>query len=179
MKDIVAQAGNFVRSFFHRLGSGKTPTPTISKKPSDLMVDEKKQSMVAESVAIVGQLKCHDDLSLEGQIKGSIQAEKCTVIVGSNALVDGDITAKNLLVMGRVVGEINAAEKIILAETGTIICNLQAAKVELKSGAKYKGVMQINPIEQAVTTTESVSENSPEKSPPTASLSGTSAMEPS
>lgn len=179
MKDIVAQAGNFVHSFIHRLGSGKPPTPTISEQSSDLIVDEKKQSMVAEAVAIVGQLNCQDDLSLEGQFKGSIQATNCTVIVGSNALADGVITAKNLLVKGKVVGEISVSDRIIIAKTGDIIGNLQAARVELENGAKYKGVMQINPMEQAMTTTESASENSSEKSVPPASLSGTSAMEPS
>ena len=178
MKDIVAQAGNFVRSFIHRLGSEKTPTPTISEQSFDLIVDEKKQSMIAESVAIVGQLNCHEDLSLEGQLKGSIQAAEYTVVIGSNGFADGDIAAKNLLVKGQVVGEISVADRIIIAKTGTIIGNLQAAKVELENGAKYKGVIEINPIEQAVTATESASEKSSEKSLPTASLSGTSAMEP-
>jgi cytoskeletal protein CcmA (bactofilin family) len=119
MKDIVAQAGNFVRSFIHRLGSEKTPTPTISEQSFDLIVDEKKQSMVAESVAIVGQLNCHEDLSLEGQLKGSIQATEYTVVIGSNGLADGDISAKNLLVKGKIVGEIRVADRIIIAKTGT------------------------------------------------------------
>ena len=179
MKDIVAQAGNFVRSFIHRLGSEKIPTPTISEQSFDLIVDEKKQSMVAEAVAIAGQLNCQGDLSIEGQFKGSIQASNYTVIIGSNGLADGDITAKNLLVKGKVVGEISVADRIIIAKTGTIIGNLQAAKVELENGAKYKGIIEINPIEQAVATSESASDNSPEKSLPTASVSDSSAMEPS
>jgi len=88
MKDLVAQAGNFVRSFIHRLGSEKTPTPTISEQSFDLTVNEKKQSIVAQAVAIVGQLNCQDDLSLEGQFKGSIQAAEYTVVIGSNGLAD-------------------------------------------------------------------------------------------
>jgi cytoskeletal protein CcmA (bactofilin family) len=179
MKDIVAQAGNFVRSFIHRLGSEKTPTPTIPEQSYALKVDAKKQSMVAEAVAIVGQLNCQGDLSIEGQFKGSIQAVDYTVVIGSNGLADGDITANNLLVKGRVVGEISVADRIIIAKTGTIIGNLQAAKVELENGAKYKGIIEINPVEQALAPTESASENGAEKSPPTASVSGSSAMEPS
>jgi cytoskeletal protein CcmA (bactofilin family) len=179
MKDIVAQAGNFVRSFIHRFGSEKTPTPPISEQSFDLIVDEKKQSMVAEAVAIVGQLNCQGDLSIEGQFKGSIQAADYTVVIGSNGLADGDITASNLWVKGRVIGEISVADKIIIAKTGTIIGNLQAAKVELENGAKYKGIIEINPVEHAVATSESASENSTEKSPPTASVPGNSAMEPS
>ena len=45
MKDLVAQAGNFVRSFIHRLGSEKAPTPTISEQSFDLTVNEKQQSI--------------------------------------------------------------------------------------------------------------------------------------
>jgi cytoskeletal protein CcmA (bactofilin family) len=179
MKDIVAQIGNFVRSFIHRLGSEKTPTPTVSEQSFDLKVDEKKQSIVAESVTIVGQLNCQDDLTLEGQFKGSIQAVKNTVVIGANGFANGDIAANNLLVKGRVVGEIRVADRIIIAKTGTIIGNLQAAKVELENGAKYKGVIEINPIEQAVTATESVNENSPKKLSPTPPRAETSAMEPS
>jgi cytoskeletal protein CcmA (bactofilin family) len=177
MKDLVAQVGNFVRSFYHRLGSEKTPTPTISEQSFDLTVNEKKQSIVAEAVAIVGQLNCQDDLSLEGHFKGSIQAGEYTVVIGSNGLADGDITAKNLLVKGKVVGEISVADRIIIAKTGTIIGNLQAARVELENGAKYKGIIEIDPIEQEATATDSASDTSIEESAP--SVSAASAMEPS
>jgi cytoskeletal protein CcmA (bactofilin family) len=177
MKDLVAQVGNFVRSFYHRLGSEKTPTPTISEQSFDLTVNEKKQSIVAEAVAIVGQLNCQDDLSLEGHFKGSIQAGENTVVIGSNGLADGDITAKNLLVKGKVVGEISVADRIIIAKTGTIIGNLQAARVELENGAKYKGIIEIDPIEQEATATDSASDTSIEESAP--SVSAASAMEPS
>jgi cytoskeletal protein CcmA (bactofilin family) len=177
MKDLVAQVGNFVRSFYHRLGSEKTPTPTISEQSFDLTVNEKKQSIVAEAVAIVGQLNCQDDLSLEGHFKGSIQAGKYTVVIGSNGLADGDIIAKNLLVKGKVVGEISVADRIIIAKTGTIIGNLQAARVELENGAKYKGIIEIDPIEQEATATDSASDTSIEESP--TSVSAASAMEPS
>jgi len=175
MKDLVAQVGNFVRSFNHRFGSEKTPTPTISEQSFDLAVNEKQQSIVAEAVAIVGQLNCQDDLSLEGQFKGSIQAAEYTVVIGSNGLADGDITAKNLLVKGKVVGEISVADRIIIAKTGTIVGNLQAARVELENGAKYKGIIEIDPIEQEATVTDSASDASIEESAP--SVSAASAME--
>jgi len=175
MKDLVAQVGNFVRSFNHRFGSEKTPTPTISEQSFDLAVNEKQQSIVAEAVAIVGQLNCQDDLSLEGQFKGSIQAAEYTVVIGSNGLADGDITAKNLLVKGKVVGEISVADRIIIAKTGTIVGNLQAARVELENGAKYKGIIEIDPIEQEATATDSASDASIEESAP--SVSAASAME--
>ena len=177
MKDLVAQVGNFVRSFNHRFGSEKTPTPTISEQSFDLTVNEKQQSIVAEAVAIVGQLNCQDDLSLEGQFKGSIQAAEYTVVIGSNGLADGDITAKNLLVKGKVVGEIRVAERIIIAKTGTIVGNLQAARVELENGAKYKGIIEIDPIEQEAAATDSASDTSIEES--ASSVSAASAMEPS
>ena len=177
MKDLVAQVGNFVRSFNHRFGSEKTPTPTISEQSFDLTVNEKQQSIVAEAVAIVGQLNCQDDLSLEGQFKGSIQAAEYTVVIGSNGLADGDITAKNLLVKGKVVGEIRVADRIIIAKTGTIVGNLQAARVELENGAKYKGIIEIDPIEQEAAATDSASDASIEESAP--SVSAASAMEPS
>ena len=177
MKDLVAQVGNFVCSFIHRFGSKKTPTPTISEQSFDLTVNEKKQSIVAQAVAIVGQLNCQDDLSLEGQFKGSIQAAEYTVVIGSNGLADGDITAKNLLVKGKVVGEISVADRIIIAKTGTIVGNLQAAKVELENGAKYKGIIEIDPIEQEATATDSASDTSIEES--ATSVSAASAMEPS
>ena len=175
MKDLVAQVGNFVRSFNHRFGSEKTPTPTISEQSFDLAVNEKQQSIVAEAVAIVGQLNCQDDLSLEGQFKGSIQAAEYTVVIGSNGLADGDITAKNLLVKGKVVGEISVADRIIIAKTATIVGNLQAARVELENGAKYKGIIEIDPIEQEATATDSASDASIEESAP--SVSAASAME--
>jgi len=81
------------------------------------------------------------------------------------------------LVKGKVVGEIRVADRIIIAKTGTIVGNLQAARVELENGAKYKGIIEIDPIEQEATATDSASGTSIEES--ASSVSAASAMEPS
>lgn len=175
MKDIVAQVGNLIRSFRHRLDSEKSLTPSIPESSTEFLADIKQQSVVGIDVAISGDLICQDNINIDGQLKGCIKASKNAVVIAASGLADGDIVAKNLLVKGKVVGNVSVTETIYIAKTGTIIGNLQAAKIELENGAKYKGVMQIDPIEQPVSAQDSSADNLPSKS----SVSVSTAMEPS
>ena len=175
MKDLVAQVGNFVHSFFHRLKSEKTSTLPKTHQPTNSLSDIKHQSVVGLGVSVTGDLNCQDNLCIEGQFKGNIQASENAVVIGSNGLVDGGILSKNILVQGRVIGDIKVTETIVIAKTGIITGNLQAAKVELENGAKYRGIMQIDPIETPALSSES----NPEKLSPEREVSESSALEPS
>ena len=176
MKYLIAQIGNLVRSFIHRSDSENAPTPNTTQDPTEfLLADNKKQSIVGSGVAISGNLNCQDHLIIDGQFKGSIQASENTVVIGCNGLVDGDIKANNLCVKGKVIGDISLTETIVITETGTIVGSLRAAKISLEQGAKYKGIIQIDPIEEL----ESASDAVPDESTPQRSVPESSALEPS
>ena len=175
MKDLVAQVGNLVRSFFHRLKSEKSPTQSNSQQHPNSLADIKHQSVVGTGVVVSGDLSCQDNLCIEGKFKGSIQASKNAVVIGCSGLVDGGIQAKNLLVQGKVIGDISVKETIVIAKTGAITGNLKAAKVELENGAKYKGIMLIDPVEIPTSSSDSSSDKSTSKH----LVSESSALEPS
>ena len=170
MKDLVTQVGNLARSYFHRLKSEKSPTPSNSQQHSNSLSDIKHQSVVGTGVLVSGDLNCQDNLCIEGRFKGSIQASKNAVVIGCSGLVDGGIQAKNLLVQGKVIGDISVKETIVIAKTGAITGNLKAAKVELENGAKYKGIILIDPVEIPTSSFDLTSEHS---------VSESSALEPS
>ena len=66
-------------------------------------------------------------------------------------------------------------ETIVIAKTGAITGNLKAAKVELENGAKYKGIMLIDPVEIPTSSSDSTSDKSTSEH----SVSESSALEPS
>ena len=55
------------------------------------------------------------------------------------------MTLKTVIVEGEVTGDISAEDKVILAASGKLTGNIKAAVVDLKNGARFKGIIEMDP----------------------------------
>lgn len=104
-------------------------------------------SMVMPNVMIEGQLNCSEDLIINGQFKGSIRAENNNIAVGLNGQVNANIIANKLLIEGAVTGDITSKKRVVITKTGKVTGTIQAAVVDLENGARFKGVIEMDPEE--------------------------------
>ena len=103
------------------------------------------ESILMSDVMIEGHLHCDENLMVDGHFKGSISAQNNIVEVGSNGRVYADIRAKKVIIKGVVKGDITAENSVILAATGKLTGNIQAAGVDLENGARLKGIIEMDP----------------------------------
>lgn len=101
--------------------------------------------MIGSGVNIQGDLISEEDLVIQGQINGSITAEASEVMVGVEGRLTACIRARVVKIEGKVTGDITAIEKVIVAKTGDVIGNIQAPRVNLEDGAKFKGSIEMDP----------------------------------
>ena len=101
--------------------------------------------MIGAGVNIQGDLISDEDLLIKGQINGSITAEVSEVVVGAEARLTACIRAQVVKVEGKITGDITATEKVIVAKTGDVTGNIQAPRVNLEDGAKFKGSIEMDP----------------------------------
>lgn len=87
---------------------------------------------------MIGDLISDEDVMLEGQIEGKVQGQR-SVTVGAGGDVEGDVSARNIVVGGKVRGQIIAAERAELTASAVVHGSVQAPKIIIAEGAHLQG----------------------------------------
>jgi cytoskeletal protein CcmA (bactofilin family) len=90
-----------------------------------------------------GELMGKEDLLIEGQFEGMINLPENCVTVGAGGEVKAEIHARQVIVQGKVTGNIAAGDKIEIRKTGHVVGDLVAAAIAIEDGAFFKGSIDI------------------------------------
>ena len=85
-----------------------------------------------------GVLNFKKSLQVNGIFEGVIESEGY-LIIAEGALVKANINAKNVIVGGKVVGDVLATEKVELQETAELHGNIKTKNLHIADGAVFKG----------------------------------------
>src|SRR3989442_15049149 len=102
-----------------------TPPSTLRNQPAkaaasvDRNAAEKLVMDLGKSVVIKGELSGSEDLILYGQMEGSIRLPDHTLTIGPHADIKAEISAKAVVIMGAVTGNVTAGEKVDIRATGS------------------------------------------------------------
>ncbi len=100
-------------------------------------------AIIGPSVVIRGDIIAQEDLYINGQVEGTLQLEKHRLAVGPRGKVKSQIVAREVLIQGAVQGDIQASEKIIIKNEGTLVGDIQVAGIVIEDGAYFKGSIDI------------------------------------
>jgi cytoskeletal protein CcmA (bactofilin family) len=100
-------------------------------------------SVLGKSVVFKGEFEADEDLLIDGRVEGKITHRAEHLTIGPHGDVKADIMAQRVLVQGRVVGNIQATETIVIEPSAHVAGNLFAPKVGLKEGAEFDGRIQM------------------------------------
>jgi len=93
---------------------------------------------------IKGELIGHEDLKLEGKIEGAISLGGHRLNVGSTAHIHANIVAREVVVAGKVIGNVIAPDRIELRKGGSVVGDLTTARLAIEDGAFFKGAIEID-----------------------------------
>jgi cytoskeletal protein CcmA (bactofilin family) len=86
-----------------------------------------------------GTIEFQGTIRVDGRVKGKICSQGGTLIVGEKAVVDADIIAGAVIVMGEVNGTIDAKERIEVYPPGRLGGNVQATVISIEPGGIFNG----------------------------------------
>src|SRR6185369_6858810 len=89
-----------------------------TRKETQSMHEEK--ASIGKSIVINGELSGSEDLTVEGRVDGKIELRDHVLTVGSNGRIKAQISAKAIVVLGQVTGNLNATERVDIKETGSV-----------------------------------------------------------
>lgn len=94
---------------------------------------------IGKSVVIKGELSGSEDLAIEGQVEGKIELRQNVLTIGANAKIKAQVFAKQVVVLGEVVGNITASEKVDIRDNGSVDGDIASPRVAIAEGAHFRG----------------------------------------
>jgi len=94
---------------------------------------------IGKSVVIKGELNGSEDLTIEGQVEGKIELRQHVLTIGPNGKIKAQVFAKSVIVLGEVVGNITATEKVNIRDNGSVDGDIIAPRVAIAEGAHFRG----------------------------------------
>jgi cytoskeletal protein CcmA (bactofilin family) len=99
---------------------------------------------IGRSLHVKGELRGNEDLTIEGQVEGTIALTGYSVTIGETGQVAAQIRAKSVLVGGRVQGDIDADQRVEVSATGNLVGDIRAPRVVLADGSRFKGSIDMD-----------------------------------
>jgi cytoskeletal protein CcmA (bactofilin family) len=98
---------------------------------------------IGKSVVIKGELSGSEDLYVDGTVEGTIQLESNNLVIGPNGQVRANITAKGVVVQGKLEGNIRAGDRTELRKSAVALGDIVSQRIAIEDGAYFKGKVDI------------------------------------
>jgi cytoskeletal protein CcmA (bactofilin family) len=102
-----------------------------------------EQATIGKSLVIKGEVSGSESLYIDGKIEGAINLPGNRVTVGRNGQVAANIMAREVVVLGKVRGNVQASDRIDIRSEGSLTGDVIAARISIEDGAFFKGGIDI------------------------------------
>jgi cytoskeletal protein CcmA (bactofilin family) len=101
------------------------------------------QATIGKGLYIKGEISGTESLFIDGKVEGSIVLNGNRVTVGRNGQVAASITAREVVVLGKVRGNVSATDRVDIRAEGAVTGDVSAARISIEDGAFFKGGIDI------------------------------------
>jgi len=141
--------------------SATTPISEAAPAPRPVAATTADQATIGKSLVIKGEVSGSESLYIDGRVEGSINLSGNRVTVGRNGVVAANINAREIVVLGKVRGNLTASDRVDIRSDGSLTGDVVAARISIEDGAYFKGGIDIRKAgqkpngEEAKTTSSS------------------------
>src|SRR6478736_3343610 len=108
------------------------------------------QATIGKSLVIKGEVTGSESLYIDGRVEGSINLSGNRVTVGRNGVVAANISAREIVVLGKVRGNLTATDRVDIRNEGSLTGDVVAQRISIEDGAFFKGGIDIRKPGQKV-----------------------------
>jgi cytoskeletal protein CcmA (bactofilin family) len=105
---------------------------------------------IGKSVIIRGELSGSEDLYLDGEVEGNIDLHNHNLVIGPNGRVRANVQAKDVVIHGKVDGNVTGVEKVELKKSAMVNGDINTQRIVIEDGAFFKGAIDIRKTEGKV-----------------------------
>lgn len=123
--------------------AGKETQPLPQAKTSTDPFRAEVAAHIGKSVVIKGELSGSEDLYLDGEVEGTIELENHTLVIGPNARIRANIGAKEVVIHGKIEGNISGSERVELRKSCVLSGDIHTRRIVIEEGAFFKGSVDL------------------------------------
>ncbi len=127
-----------------------TPEPPRPAAPASVVetanrgaVASADQATIGKGLSIKGEITGSESLYIDGKVEGSINIPGNRVTVGRNGNVAANINAREVVILGKIRGNITATDRVDIRAEGSLGGDVTAARISIEDGAFFKGGIDI------------------------------------
>lgn len=151
-----------------------TPMSTLPTRAVETHPDTNRggggPAILGKSVIVKGQIYGREDLTIDGEVEGTVELQEHRLTIGPNGKVTATVKAREVVVLGSLQGDVETRDKIHIRKEAKLVGDIKTARIEIEDGAYFKGNIDITrteakpvaaPKPQAVASAATSSANSP------------------
>jgi cytoskeletal protein CcmA (bactofilin family) len=136
----------------------KENAPMSTNPASSHVTESRGPAIIGKSVMIKGQIFSREDLTIDGEIDGSVELHEHRLTVGPNGKLQAGVKAREVVVLGTIHGNVEASDKIDIRKDAKLVGDIKTARIVIEDGAYFKGSIDIVRPETARTPAQSKSQ---------------------
>ena len=105
----------------------------------------RETARLGASLAIKGHITGTEDLRIDGKVEGPVSLRGHELTVGPTAQLNSEIQAGEVVVYGKVVGNLHARGRVDIKKDGSIVGDISSARISIEDGAHFKGRIEVDP----------------------------------
>lgn len=117
--------------------------PAASTPPTSAV---RSGASISQGIKIKGEVTGSEDLYVDGHVEGKLNLSNGTLTIGPNGVVKADVDAREVMVSGRVDGNINGRDKIQLLSTGQVSGEVRTERLAIEEGATLRGKVEAGKV---------------------------------
>jgi len=122
-------------------------TPKSSLAPSSpATISPRTSASISQGIKIKGEVTGSEDLYVDGQVEGKLNLTNGTLTIGPNGVVKADVDAREVLVSGRIDGNITGRDRIQLSSTGQVSGEVRTERLAIEEGAMLRGKVEAGKV---------------------------------
>src|ERR1043165_1245367 len=122
----------------------KETAPVSSMPPARFEPENRGgAATIGKAVKINGQIYSREDLYVDGELEGTVEALEHKLTIGPNGTVKATIKAREVVVLGAIHGNVEATDKIEIRKDAKLTGDIRTARIIIEDGAYFKGSIDI------------------------------------
>jgi cytoskeletal protein CcmA (bactofilin family) len=127
--------------------SNPGPVAAPRENSSALPVSSRAVACISQGIKIKGEVHGSEDLFIDGYVEGILEIGNASLTVGPNGSVKADVTAREVIVRGRIEGKISGREKVQLWSTGHVTGEVQTERLAIEEGGTLRGKVEAGKVQ--------------------------------
>jgi cytoskeletal protein CcmA (bactofilin family) len=124
-----------------------SPNPNTFTPPKNITASM-EQATIGRSVVIKGEVSGAESLYVDGRIEGTVNFTDSRVTIGRNGVVVADVSAREVVIMGTVTGNIHCTDRLDIRSEGSLTGDVVTPRICVEDGAVLKGAVEVRAAQQ-------------------------------